>query len=248
MPTVRVNDIAMYYEVHGAGEPLLFICGLGSDISMFTPIIAPLARRWRVIAFDNRGAGRTDKPDRPYSIGMMADDAAGLIAALGIAAAHVLGISMGGRIAMELALRHPQRVRSLALTCTSAHRRERFRLPWAWRVLRVLQWIPGLRGRYPQPHYAHQRQRRASMEHDCTARLGEIRAPTVILHGRKDRVAPFAQAEVVHAGIAGSRLLGFRGGHLFFLIRERQPFLDAVGEFLVSVARESLADQAPVSG
>lgn len=243
MPIVRVRDLAMYHELHGEGDPLLLICGLGNDGTMFAPLIGPLAAHHRVIAFDNRGAGRTDQPDSPYSIEMMADDAAGLMTALGIEQAHVVGISMGGKIALALALRHPERVHSLVLVCTSAERRESLRLPWPWRLLGALQWLPPLRGRYPQPRYAHRHQRRASAAFDALARLGEIHVPTLILHGRKDRVAPFAQAERIQAGIAGSRLLAFRGGHLFFLLRERQPVLEAIQAFLSGLGDAARQEQ-----
>ncbi len=84
MPYVKVNDIQMYYEIHGDGEPLVLIVGLGTDISEWDGIIRWLAKKYKVLAFDNRGAGRTDKPDRPYSIEMMAHDTAGLMQTLGI--------------------------------------------------------------------------------------------------------------------------------------------------------------------
>ena len=122
MPTIYVNDITMYYEIHGEGEPLVLIPGLPIDVTAFRQIISELAKHYRIIVFDNRGAGRTDKPDMPYSIGMMADDTAGLLAALGIQRAHVLGVSMGGRIATELTLRHPKMVKSLILVSTFVKR------------------------------------------------------------------------------------------------------------------------------
>src|SRR5258708_6484535 len=120
MPYVRVNDIQMYYELEGEGEPLALIVGLGTDISEWDVIIRWLANKYQVLAFDNRGAGRTDKPDIPYSIEMMAEDTAGLMQALGMKQARVLGISMGGRIALTLALRYPERVKKLVLVSTSA--------------------------------------------------------------------------------------------------------------------------------
>ena len=120
MPTVRVNDIDMYYEIHGEGEPVVLIAGLNSDHTLYQKlgIIPRLAERYKVVAFDNRGVGQSGKPDIPYSIEMMADDTAGLLHALGIEQAHLLGTSMGGRIATALALRHPQQVKSLILVST----------------------------------------------------------------------------------------------------------------------------------
>jgi pimeloyl-ACP methyl ester carboxylesterase len=120
LPTVAVNGITIYYEIHGEGEPLVLIAGLATDQTPYKRLIRELAKRARVIAFDNRGVGRTDKPDLPYSIDMLADDTSGLLTALGIDRANVLGISMGGRIALALAFRHPEQVKSLILVSTAA--------------------------------------------------------------------------------------------------------------------------------
>lgn len=231
MPKVRVNDIQIYYETRGEGEPLVVIVGLGTDISEWENIIAPLSRHYHVIACDNRGAGRTDKPNIPYSIAMMAADTAGLLRALGIARSNVLGVSLGGRIALELALTHPEQVDRLMLVSTSARVAQR---PWWFGLMSLLSTAPILRGKYPQPRYAFRRQRAASSNFDVTARLSEIAAPTLILHGQDDKTVPLALAEELHAGIAASRMLVFPGGHIFFFGRQRQTFLDAVVAFLSS--------------
>ena len=120
MPTVRVGDINIYYEDYGKGEPLLLIAGWGTDLSCWLSQIPEFSTKYRVIAFDNRGAGRTDAPDEPYSFRMMADDAVGLLDALGIGQAHILGVSMGGCIAQEIAIEHPERTKSLILAATTA--------------------------------------------------------------------------------------------------------------------------------
>ena len=118
MPKLRVGDLTMYYVEAGQGDPLVLIMGLGADHLAWGFQLPAFAERHRVIAFDNRGAGQTDAPDHPYTTRMMADDTVGLMDALGIERAHVLGVSMGGMIAQEIALGHPQRVRSLQLHCT----------------------------------------------------------------------------------------------------------------------------------
>ncbi len=118
MPTVKVGDINIYYETHGEGEPLVLIMGYGGHIGWWFRQIPGLSQEYRVVAFDNRGTGRSDKPDIPYTMEMMADDVAGLIDAIGIDAAHIYGVSMGGMIAQEFALRYPEKVTSLILGCT----------------------------------------------------------------------------------------------------------------------------------
>lgn len=228
MPYVKVNDIHMYYEIHGDGEPLVLIVGLGTDISEWEGIIRWLATKYQVLAFDNRGAGRTDKPDTPYSIEMMADDMAGMMQALGIQQANILGISMGGRIALALALRYAKSVKKLVLVSTSARSIKN----WRRHFYGILSGAPIFRSKYPQPHYAFMRQLRASSTYNCTDKLRELQIPTLIMHGKKDKTVPYTLAEEMHTGIKGSKMLTFAGGHIFFLMKERQQFLDAVADFV----------------
>jgi 3-oxoadipate enol-lactonase len=118
MPTVKVGDISLYYEIHGEGEPLVMIMGHGGSTVGWFCQIPELSREYRVIAFDNRGAGQSDKPDVPYTVQMLANDLTGLLDTLAVDAAHIYGISMGGMIAQEFALLYPQRVISLVLGCS----------------------------------------------------------------------------------------------------------------------------------
>ncbi len=119
MPVVHVGDINIYYEIHGEGEPLVLIMGYGGNSGQWFRQIPGLAQKYRVISFDNRGTGRSDKPDISYTMEMMASDVAGLLEALSITAAHVYGVSMGGMIAQHVALNHPEKVISLVLGCTT---------------------------------------------------------------------------------------------------------------------------------
>jgi 3-oxoadipate enol-lactonase len=230
VPVTPAGDIDMYYELHGSGEPLVLIGGLASDISQWEWLTTWCAQTHHVLAFDNRGAGRTDKPDTPYTIPMMADDTDALMDVVGMSHASVLGVSMGGRIALDLALNHPDRVSRLILVSTTASARPE----GSTSRMEMLGMLSSLvfRGKHPQPRYAFARQRQASRAYDCMDRLGEIHVPTTILHGRKDRIAPLADAIAMRRDIAGSQMVTFSRGHLFFLVRERKWFLDSVATAL----------------
>lgn len=119
MPHIQTNGVNLYYEEHGSGEPLVLIMGFTVSSVGWHWNIPDFAQQFRVIALDNRGVGQSDKPDVPYSMAMFADDTAGVLAGLGIDNAHIFGISMGGMIAQEFALRYPQRVKTLTLGCTN---------------------------------------------------------------------------------------------------------------------------------
>jgi 3-oxoadipate enol-lactonase len=127
MPYAVVNTIRMHYEVAGQGDPVLMINGLSAPAANWALQVKALSAHFRVVTFDNRGVGETDlAPEPMYTTAQMADDAAGLLRVLKIPRAHVIGASMGGTIAMELALRHPRLVRSLVLACTWADGDARF--------------------------------------------------------------------------------------------------------------------------
>jgi pimeloyl-ACP methyl ester carboxylesterase len=119
MPKVRANGIDIYYEITGTGEPLVLIAGLGYGLWEWHKVIPGLAEHFQVIAFDNRGAGGTDKPEGPYTAQMMGADTAGLLDALEISRTHVLGHSMGGFVAQELVLTRPDLVDKLILASTN---------------------------------------------------------------------------------------------------------------------------------
>jgi 3-oxoadipate enol-lactonase len=115
----RSSDVQIAYEVHGEGEPLLFVQGLGYDRHGFGPLPRLLAESFRVLVFDNRGVGDSDVPEGPYSVSQLAADAVAVLDAAEIESAHVFGVSLGGFIAQELALSHPGRVRKLVLVSTA---------------------------------------------------------------------------------------------------------------------------------
>ena len=119
MPKVKVNDIQIYYEVHGEGFPLVMIYGSTGRLDGWDPrLVEGLSKHFKLVLFDNRGAGRTETSNREYTVRLFADDTAGLMDALGISKAHILGISMGGAIAQELVLNYPEKVSKLVLCST----------------------------------------------------------------------------------------------------------------------------------
>jgi len=120
MPIAKVRGLDLYWERHGAGEPLLFISGTGGDLRTKPNLFdGPFARAFDVLGYDQRGLGRTSKPDVDYTMADYADDAAGLLDAIGWDRVRVVGVSFGGMVAQEFMLRHPERVSRLVLCCTS---------------------------------------------------------------------------------------------------------------------------------
>src|SRR5262245_11521619 len=117
MPYARLNDVDLYYESHGSDDPLLLFLGLVSDAKTLSQFV-PEFKDYRIVIIENRGSGRSAKPEGPYSTEMMAEDAVALMDQLGIAQAHIIGKSMGGMIAQWIAARWPAKVRSLVLAST----------------------------------------------------------------------------------------------------------------------------------
>jgi pimeloyl-ACP methyl ester carboxylesterase len=220
MPKARVGDISMYFVEAGGGDPLVLVMGLGADHLAWGFQFQVFAERYRVIAFDNRGAGQSDAPDRPYTTRMMADDTVGLMAALGIERAHVLGVSLGGMIAQEIALNHPSRVRSLQLHCTLGRpdnylraqiangrvqrrkltREEAMRAGYVWLFTTATyderpEFVEmilqnALANPYPMSLTGFERQCDAVDTHDALDRVAAIACPTLISVGDQDILVP----------------------------------------------------------
>lgn len=239
MPLVEANGININYEERGSGDPLILIMGLGADGPVWEEHVKEYEKHFRCILMDNRGVGKSDKPQGPYTSEIMAADTAGLMDALGIDKAHVAGISMGGIIAQQLAINYPEKVRSAVIIASWAkcdtyavNVFENFKGlrknadPDTW--METLQlWIfaakfwsenegalkdgqkEAIFNPGPQPQYGFDAQADACIGHDSRANLGKIKCPTLIVVGRDDIFTPLKFSEELHKGIEGSELMIF---------------------------------------
>ena len=231
MPHASVNGINLYYEVHGQGEPLLWIGGLGANLREIPYLIPAYSERYLFVGYEGRGCGRSDKPAEDYSIPGLAEDAAALLDVLGIDSAFVYGSSMGGMVAQELTLNHPERVRALVLGCTTAGPirgvrpsddtvRQMIRnqsltgdegIEAGWRLGYSPSFIAAnydalmARSRHAAeiaaPREAYMRQVIAAAKHDVYDRLHEISCPVLVLHGSDDLMIPSANAHLLKRAI-----------------------------------------------
>lgn len=261
MPTVKVNDINMYYEVHGEGVPLVLIMGFTADHAPWEEQIPIYSKEYKVVVFDNRGVGQTDKPDIEYTMRMMAADTVGLMDKLGIGEAHVAGLSMGGAIAQEVAINYPERVRSLVLHATWPKSD-----PYFARTLELLKMLvarePHMSQVYqdilvftpeyynanqdrirkmqedtaksenPMPAYAVFRQADAIVNHNAEDRLYLIKAPTLITVGDQDIWTPLRFAKVLHAKIPHSQLIIEKNAPHASLWEDPEGFAEMTLKFL----------------
>ena len=248
MPLASVGEIELDYERRGSGPPLLLIMGLGGTALHWRErFLQGLQGDFEVITYDHRGVGASSRLDGPVSTVQMAQDAEGLLAALEIESAHVLGISMGSMIAQELVLASPQVVRTLTLGCTycggpgsslmseelarelldarlSRDRERVLRATWEANVSPTMADDPEAYAEYREVGFRRAvavpviiAQTKAVEDHDTSARLGEIVAPTLLIHGTVDRILPVQNGQLVASRIPGSRLEIFEDvGHLFF--------------------------------
>jgi pimeloyl-ACP methyl ester carboxylesterase len=265
MPIVRVNEVGLYYEEHGAGEPLVLVPGFGTGLWIWYRQIPALAEHFRVIAFDPRGVARSDKPDEPMLMRGYADDVAALLEALNVERAHVLGASFGGFVAQEFALAYPSRTRGLVLCCTSfggprhcppapetlqaiastkglnTEERVRENLLLAFSPAFVseqpeeVERVIRLRAENDVPEYAYLRQLQAAMAFNAEDRVANIKASTLVITGDADVIVPHENSSNLAAQIPGSTLRVIEGGSHTFFIERPEEFNSAVIEFIKSL-------------
>jgi 3-oxoadipate enol-lactonase len=252
----------IYWDEQGQGEPLLLIMGLGYPSTLWHRARPALAQRFRTIAFDNRGIGLSDVPPGPYPIATMASDAAAVLDAAGVARAHVFGISMGGMIAQEFALRCPERTNSLILGCTSPGGPSAVRaeskvadilfvrgmtleqareaiVPYIYDAttprekieedmnLRRL-WLPSMAG------YTAQLQ--GILAWEGYSRIAQIKAPTLVIHGKSDALVPCGNGELIAQRIPGAKFILLDHASHLFLTDQAEAALEEIVEFLLAHA------------
>jgi 3-oxoadipate enol-lactonase len=237
MPVIPVGDIELDYERSGSGAPLLAIMGMsGTALHWGEPFLAALRESFELITYDHRGVGASTKLAGGITIAQMAEDAYGLMQALELDSAHILGISMGGMIAQELALGHPESVRTLTLGCTycggegssqaspeviqrlfeaisSGDRERAIRVGWETNVSASKAEEADAYGTFLET--AHRRavavpvvmaQAQAILAHDTSARLPSLRIPTLVIHGTEDQMLPVQNGRMIASLIPGAQL------------------------------------------
>lgn len=257
---VRADDgCALHVESEGEGPPLLLISGLGGVASFWDAVRPMLRQHFRLVLFDHRGTGRSERSPDGHSIGRLAADAVAILDALGIDGAHLIGHSTGGTVAQTLALDVPARVRRLVISGSWARADYRFRLLFETR-LRVLQqagpetyaalgqllglpadWInaheDGVRhailnaGTELKAPQAAQARLRMLLDYDRLDNLHRIAAPILVLGASDDMIVPYSHSVMIADRIPGAGLVDIPGGH-FFPRTQAKAFVEAVAGFL----------------
>lgn len=243
MPIEQINGIDINYQIDGDGDQtVVLVNGLADDLQTWAyQVPALLDAGFRVVRFDNRGIGRSDKPAGPYSSEMLAADTKGLVDRLGIGDFHLMGVSMGGMIAQHYAVAYPDGLRSLTLACTYAEPGPfcsrmfdfwadlapvhgvpfvmRDVTLWAFtleffrtRTAELVEFETAMRY-LDQPVHAYLAQLAVIQHHDTTGRLADITVPTLVLAGQQDLLIPTEQSRQLHTLIPGSTWRTTRGGH-----------------------------------
>ena len=248
MPTQTVGDVELYYELHGEGQPIVLLHGLAGDCSAWKAQIEVLSKDYRILALDNRGAGRSSAPDYPYTTRHFADDTIALMDAVGISEpAHVVGRSMGGAIAQEITLAWPDRVRSLVITA-SFGKLDRY----GYRILHNINEVVKAQGFaaaarhqalffFPPPYFNENKEQldaveemlanatgpvhgyshgtHACLTHDSLDRLHQVKCPTLVMTGGRDVLCAADASRAIAERIPNCKLRIYEPASHFFLIQ-----------------------------
>ena len=266
MPIAKVGNLSLYYEIFGDGAPLVMIRGVGSNVDHWYEQVETFSKKYRLLVFDNRGIARSSEPGGPFSTRDMATDTITLMEAVGIKKAHVLGYSMGGMIAQEIALNYPEKVDGLILVATDCGISLRVKAkPEVTRLFSDMVYLatpeaksasydclfakqtinahPEVIARYeevsmrfPAPQQILLKQWDAVTQHDACNRLQDIASPTLTITGSEDELIPPQNARVMAEQIPNAELTVINGGGHLFLIEQPEQFNNAVMGFLEKIS------------
>lgn len=259
---MKIDDINMYYEVHGKGTPIILIAGFTCDHTFWAGVLNQLAANHQVLTFDNRGIGQTDSPNTPYSIEMMADDVMRLSKKLGLQDPIIIGQSMGSAIAQNIGKRYPDQIQKIVLINTFAYltkapemafeltgELQRMNLPLRYRVQSIAPWVfssdflsqPNQletlirlaeQNPYPQSLIGYERQLGALKEFNSGDWLREIKTPALVIAGEEDMIAPLAGAKEVQKKIGNNTQLDVIPGGHASPVEQPQKVADAILKFI----------------
>jgi 3-oxoadipate enol-lactonase len=274
MPFVHATDgTRIHYEVTGksGATPVLMIQGLGASKNAWNLQRIAMATRFRIISFDNRGAGRSDKPTEPFTLEQMADDALAVLDAAGIETAHVVGASMGGVISQIVAVKFPNRVRSLTLVCTACRNhpwRQELLQSWAktaeekgmievgkeaaqWvmsprsfrRLVPAFTWMGPLAALRPRHSFVSQIDAILNTREDLVDQLSTITAPTMVIVGNQDILTPRGDSEEIAERIPNAELVVISGAAHGLMMEHSSTFNKILIEFLQRTELARVAEQ-----
>ncbi len=262
MPIAKTENLDIYYEIIGQGEPLVMIRGIGSNVDHWYEQVPILSKKYQLLVFDNRGIARSSDPGGSFSTKDMAADTIALMEAMGIKKAHVLGYSMGGMIAQELALAYPEKINGLILVATDCGISLRIKARPEYSRLfsemirlgtneaktaaagclfakqtfesrpNIIERYAEVSLRFPAPQKTLERQWEAITRHDACDRLQNITAPTLAITGSEDVLIPPENSRVLAERIPDARVRSIDGGGHLFVVEQAQQFNEAVFGFL----------------
>lgn len=262
MSEAKINDLKLYYEVKGEGEPLLMIQGLGYSSRFWFKQTPTLSEHFKLIVFDNRDVGRSEKVEEKYSIGDMAKDTISLLDHLEIEKTHVIGVSMGGLIAQQLTINNPNRVKKLILLDThpggpeyleatedlweevtdveGLSLEEIYRKGIRYAVTDsffenrkdMVKKLVNMRKERPQPPQAFQRQFSAASQFDVRKKLSEIKRPTLIIHGEEDQIVPLRFGKELKEKIPDSKIRTIENAGHLAFIEKPEAVNESIINFL----------------
>ena len=274
VPFVSALDgTRIHYEATGriGRTPVFMIQGLGASKNAWNLQRIAMATRFRIISFDNRGAGRSDKPTEPFTLEQMADDAIAVLDAAGVETAHVVGASMGGVISQIVAVKYPQRVRSLTLVCTACRNhpwRQELLQSWAktaeekgmievgkeaaqWvmsprsfrRLVPAFTWMGPLAALRPRHSFVSQIHAILDTREDLVDQLSTITAPTMVIVGNQDILTPRGDSEEIAERIPNSELVVISGAAHGLMMEHSSTFNKILIEFLQRTELARVAEQ-----